>query len=424
MIKILSRVSNTHLLRCDECDALVNVPRLHSRQVACCPQCNAELRSGSRWSLKRCAIIAISILILMPFAFTFPLLSIDLLGVPVHASVWGGAWKIATNNDVYTGFMVLLCAIIMPLCFATLVLFLWIAKHFNHRPRNLLLMLGYIKPWVMLDVYLVSLGVAAFKVREYAALTIDIYFLAFVFTALLTTLLFIKINPLALWNEFYPQFAYPTANTHNKNNELCHCHACNYTFAAQQRTLDSQGRHYCPRCESLLDINDNTKLQRTWAALIAGIIMLIPANLLPISYIYLNGVASGDTLISGVISFIGMGSYFVAFVVFVASIFVPLSKIIAMIYLLISVHRRKAGNIERKMKLLHLVHFVGRWSMLDLFVLSLMMSLVTRGQIITFSVGPAAFYFGAAVFLTMIAAEQFDSRLLWKLYDKKPNSPT
>ena len=356
----------------------------------------------------------------MPFAFTFPLLSIDLLGVPVYASVWGGAWNIATNNDVYTAFMVLLCAIIMPLCFSSLVLFLWIAKHFHHRPRNLLLMLGYIKPWVMLDVYLVSLGVAAFKVREYATLTIDVYFLAFLCTALLTTLLFIKINPLALWNEFYPQLSYPTVAEKQKPENLKHCHCCNYTFSKEHGTKDNKNRLYCPRCESLLDINDNTKLQRTWAALIAGIIMLIPANLLPISYIYLNGVPSGDTLISGVISFIGMGSYFVAFVVFTASIFVPLSKIIAMIYLLISVQRQKTDNIHRKMKLLHLVHFVGRWSMLDLFVLSLMMSLVTRGQLINFSVGPAAFYFGVAVFMTMIAAEQFDSRLLWKLYDKQP----
>lgn len=70
------------------------------------------------------------------------------------------------------------------------------------------------------------------------------------------------------------------------------------------------------------------------------------------------------------------------------------------------------------MKLLHFIHFVGRWSMLDLFVLALMMSLVTRGQLIDFSVGPAAFYFGAAVFLSMISTSLFDSRLLWKIYDK------
>ena len=71
------------------------------------------------------------------------------------------------------------------------------------------------------------------------------------------------------------------------------------------------------------------------------------------------------------------------------------------------------------MRLLHVIHFVGRWSMLDLFVLALMMSLVTRGQIINSTVGPAAFYFGAAVFLTMISTSQFDSRLIWKIYDRK-----
>ncbi|MBE2893911.1 paraquat-inducible protein A [Spirabiliibacterium falconis] len=412
------RTENDHLLRCEECNLLVDIPRLHGKQSADCPRCGHLLRSGSRWSLNRCAIIALSILILMPFAFTFPLLSIDLLGVPIHASVWGGAWNIAVNGDIYTGFMVLLCAIIMPLCFATLVLFLWLAKRFAHRPRNLLLMLGYIKPWVMLDVYLVSLGVAAFKVREYADLHIDIYFTAFVFTALLTTLLFIKLNPLALWHEFYPHFHYPD-NKSAVRDTIRQCHCCEFAFEAHLGVKDTRGRLYCPRCESLLDINEKIKLQRTWAALIAGIIMLIPANLLPISFIYLNGVASGDTLISGVWSFLQSGSYFVAFVVFTASIFVPFSKVFALIYLLISAHQRNASHIHFKMKVLHFVHFVGRWSMLDLFVLSLMMSLVARGQIINFSVGPAAFYFGAAVFLTMIAAEQFDSRILWKIYDRQ-----
>ncbi|MBV7387094.1 paraquat-inducible protein A [Pasteurellaceae bacterium TAE3-ERU1] len=412
------RTENDHLLRCEECDLLVDIPRLHGKQSADCPRCGHLLRSGSRWSLNRCAIIALSILILMPFAFTFPLLSIDLLGVLIHASVWNGAWNIAVGGDVYTGFMVLLCAIIMPLCFASLVLFLWLAKRFDHRPRNLLLMLGYIKPWVMLDVYLVSLGVAAFKVREYADLHIDIYFTAFVFTALLTTLLFIKINPLALWNEFYPRFHYPRDES-AVTGTIRQCHCCEFAFEEHMGVKDTQGRTYCPRCESLLDINDKIKLQRTWAALIAGMIMLIPANMLPISFIYLNGVASGDTLISGVWSFLQQGSYFVAFVVFTASIFVPFSKVFALIYLLVSVHTQNARHIHFKMKLLHFVHFVGRWSMLDLFVLSLMMSLVARGQIINFSVGPAAFYFGAAVFLTMIAAEQFDSRILWKLYDRQ-----
>ena len=90
-----------------------------------------------------------------------------------------------------------------------------------------------------------------------------------------------------------------------------------------------------------------------------------------------------------------------------------------MLYLLARVHFKWRHSIKWQMRLLHIVHFVGRWSMLDLFVLALMMSLVTRGQIINFTVGPAAFYFGAAVFLTMISTSQFDSRLIWKIYDRK-----
>ena len=147
--------------------------------------------------------------------------------------------------------------------------------------------------------------------------------------------------------------------------------------------------------------------------------MLFPANLLPMSFVYTSGIPSGDTLMSGVITFINMGSYFVAFVVFVASIFVPVGKIFIMLYLLCCVHFSWKHSIKWQMRLLHIVHFVGRWSMLDLFVLALMMSLVTRGQIISFSVGPAAFYFGVAVILTVISTSQFDSRLLWNIYDKQ-----
>lgn len=190
-------------------------------------------------------------------------------------------------------------------------------------------------------------------------------------------------------------------------------------FLKEDQQYDHRHRAICPRCASLIETPDSIKLQRVWATLVAGIIMLFPANLLPISGVYLTGNLSQDTLMSGVMSFISMGSYFVAFVVFFASIFVPVSKILIMLYLLASVHFKWQHSIKWQMRLLHIVHFVGRWSMLDLFVLALMMSLVTRGQIINFTVGPAAFYFGAAVFLTMISTSQFDSRLIWKIYDRK-----
>ncbi|WP_373100373.1 MULTISPECIES: PqiA/YebS family transporter subunit [Pasteurellaceae] len=407
-----------HIASCANCDATVAVSALAPNQHAECPRCHNTLSSGSRWGLHRCAMIALSILILMPFALNYPLLSIDLLGTRIDASVWQGVWKMATQGYPYTAFMIFFCAVFMPIAFALLVILLRLAQLIGLKPRKVLLALGYIKPWVMFDVYLVALGVTMFKVREYATLQVDIYLIAFVFTALLTTLLFIKLNLNALWNDFYPQ---QRLLTRLPPQAPCLCTECQYTFRTP--LFDKKHRPHCPRCDSRLDTPPEIKLQRTWATLIAGIIMMFPANLLPISVIYLNGAASASTLMSGVISFVESGSYFVAFVVFTASIFIPVSKIFILLYLLICVHFNLKQPIRRQMRLLHIVHFVGRWSMLDLFVLALMMSLVTRGQIIDFSVGPAAFYFGAAVFLTMISASQFDSRLLWKIYDRQQSNP-
>lgn len=404
-----------HIARCGDCNALLAVSPLNKKQRAVCPRCHHTLKSGSRWGLHRCSIIAFSILILMPFALSYPLLSVDLLGVKIHASVWGGVWKMATEGYPYTAFLVFICAVFMPIAFALLVILLKLAQMLRIQPRNLLLALGYIKPWVMFDVYLVALGVTAFKVRDYATLEFNIYLIAFVLTSLLTTLLFIKINPIELWNDFYPQNKHLSEKS--AKNSPHFCSGCRYTF--EQPMIGFKNHPICPRCHSRLDVPPQIYLQRTWATLIAGIIMLFPANILPMSYVYMTAVPTADTLMSGVLTFIDMGSYFVAFVVFVASIFVPFSKIIIMLYLLFCVHFEWKHSIARQMRLLHIVHFVGRWSMLDLFVLALMMSLVTRGQIINFSVGPAAFYFGAAVFLTMISTSQFDSRLLWNIYDKQ-----
>ena len=402
-------------VRCIGCDATVSVCRPQAGEYAQCPRCHQKLQSGSRWSLKRCSLIALSILILMPFALGYPLLSLDLLGTKIDASVWQGIWKMAVSGYAYTAFMIFICAILMPVSFAILVIMLQLSKLLKIKPRNVLLFVGYIKPWVMFDVYLVALAVTMFKVREYATLEVDVYLIAFIFTALLTTLLFIKINLDDLWHDFYPEQKPVTES--DKPLELCT--ACDYTFLKKDQQYDRRHRAICPRCASLIETPDSVKLQRVWATLVAGIIMLFPANLLPISGVYLTGNLSQDTLMSGVMSFISMGSYFVAFVVFFASIFVPVSKILIMLYLLASVHFKWRHSIKWQMRLLHIVHFVGRWSMLDLFVLALMMSLVTRGQIINFTVGPAAFYFGAAVFLTMISTSQFDSRLIWKIYDRK-----
>lgn len=410
------KINRLTLEKCKECDELVKVPHQLHGHIALCPNCHDVLDKDNTWNLRRCAIIALAILILMPFAFTYPLMSIDLLGMPIHATVWGGAWKMATEGYPYTAFMVLFCSIIMPIAFVILVLTISVQRIIHQRPRYTLILLTKTQEWVMLDVYLVALGVAAFKIKDYASLSFSIQLSAFVIVTILTTLLFIKINPKTGWAYFYPEYR-PLPSDHIGHPMLCP--TCEYTF--DENIVDLKGRRRCPRCESNLSVPDNIKLQRVWAALIAGVIMMIPANTLPISATGLAGAVSADTLFSGVLTFISLGSYSVAAIVFIASIAVPFSKVAVLFYLLLAIHYKWKHPIHLQMKLLHYVHFVGRWSMLDLFVLALMMSLLERGQILSFSVGDAAFFFGAAVFLTMIASSQLDSRMLWRIHYEHNN---
>jgi len=139
---------------------------------------------------------------------------------------------------------------------------------------------------------------------------------------------------------------------------------------------------------------------------------LIPANLMPISVVYLNGSRREDTIFSGILG-LGEGNIPVAAIVFIASILVPFIKVLVMLTLLLSIHFRCEQGLRTRIRLLRFVTWVGRWSMLDLFVISLTMSLVNRDQLLAFTMGPAALFFGAAVILTIMSVEWLDSRLLW-----------
>ncbi|AKO45106.1 paraquat-inducible protein A [[Haemophilus] ducreyi] len=396
---------------CPECHSFVQVPKYLLSEIAVCPNCHYALNVAKNWSLYRCSMIALAILILLPFAFYFSLMTIDLLGIPIHSTVWDGTWKMAVEGYPYTAFMVLLCSIVFPLVFVGLILTLSLQKFLGYRPRYTLIFLFKIQEWVMLDVYLVALAVAAFKIHDYAQLSFSIHLSAFVIVTILTTLLFIKIDLKQIWEYFYPEY-HSLPIDHPTNPVFCP--VCEYSF--DEHIFDLKGKQRCPRCESNLAIPDSVKLQRVWSCLIAGVIMMIPANLLPISVTRFAGTVSADTLFSGVITFINLGSYIVAAIVFIASILVPFSKVVIILYLLLAIHYQWKHSIHWQMKLLHYVHFVGRWSMLDLFVLALMMSLLERGQILSFSVGDAAFFFGGAVFLTMIASANLDARMLWRIH--------
>lgn len=196
------------------------------------------------------------------------------------------------------------------------------------------------------------------------------------------------------------------------SRSLSLCHICQLA-SEQPAAVSENARLYCPRCGAGLHRRKPNSLERTWALLIASMVLYLPANLLPITKTSYIGGAQSDTIMSGVIYFAQTGSWHIALIIFVASVLVPLVKIIILVYLLVSVHRASADRLVDRTRLYRITHSIGRWSMVDVFVVAILVALVQLGPIAGIEAGPGAIYFGGVVVLTMFAAETFDPRLIW-----------
>ena len=401
---ISEALPRAHYQRCPQCDLLFSLPKMRSHQSAYCPRCQAKIRDGRDWSLTRLGAMAVTMLLLMPFAWGEPLLHIYLLGIRIDANVMQGIWQMTRQGDPITAAMVLFCVAGAPLILVTSIAYLWFGNILGMNLRPVLLMLEKLKEWVMLDIYLVGIGVASIKVQDYAFLQPGVGLYAFIALVILSILTLSHLNIEQLWERFYPQ-----RPAKRPDEQLRICLGCHFTGYP-----DPRGR--CPRCHIPLRVRRNQSIQKCWAALLASIVLLLPANLMPISVIYVNGGRQEDTIMSGILS-LANSNVAVAAVVFIASILVPFTKVIVMFTLLLSIQFKWEQGLRTRMQLLRLVTWIGRWSMLDLFVIALTMSLINRDQILAFTMGPAAFYFGSAVILTILAVEWLDSRLLWDAHE-------
>ena len=194
-----------------------------------------------------------------------------------------------------------------------------------------------------------------------------------------------------------------------RNAGLTSCHSCHLLC---ERGKHASGR-LCPRCGAGLHDRKPNSIARTWALVLAAIVFYIPANLLPITIVISLGKAQSDTIMSGVIYFVHSGMWPIALVIFVASVFVPLLKLLILIFLLISVQRKSSWRQKDRTVLYRITEIIGRWSMVDIFVVTILVALVHLGGLATIHAGPGAIFFGAVVVITIFAAMSFDPRLIW-----------
>lgn len=185
------------------------------------------------------------------------------------------------------------------------------------------------------------------------------------------------------------------------------------TCGLLSRPAQAASPGYCPRCGARLVWRRHHSIEYTWALIIAAAICYIPANVLPVLSTTTLGSTESDTIMGGVIFLYASGSWPLALIVLVASVMIPLGKLVALAYLLITVQRGSVENSHDRTRIYEVVEFVGRWSMLDVFVDAFVVALVQLDPLMSVAPGLGVVFFMAVVVLTMLAAQSFDPRLIW-----------
>ncbi|MGR3888452.1 paraquat-inducible protein A [Pseudomonas sp. 1152_12] len=184
------------------------------------------------------------------------------------------------------------------------------------------------------------------------------------------------------------------------------CHELNKQEADTEEQL-------CTRCGALVHTRRPNSLTRTWALLITAAILYIPANLLPIMTVNSLGQGDPSTIMAGVIQLVQHGMFPIAAVVFIASILVPTFKLVGIGLLLFSVQRHQPLSARQRIVMYRFIEFIGRWSMLDIFVIAILVAVVNFGRLASVEANLGAAAFASVVILTMLAAVTFDPRLIW-----------
>lgn len=199
----------------------------------------------------------------------------------------------------------------------------------------------------------------------------------------------------------YPQYRIGSA----AHEGLANCRSCHL--------LSHVSLGNCPRCNDSLYLRSPNSIQRTLALIIAAILLYIPANIFPIMTTVLFNDKTASTIVGGVILFVKSGSYFIAAVIFAASVMIPIAKMLILLWLCYATSKQsQLGKVELS-RLYRITEFIGKWSMIDIFVVAILVALVHITGIMVVEPGTAAQAFAGVVILTMIAAHQFDARLIW-----------
>lgn len=402
------------LRACAECDWVVLLPALRPGEKADCPRCGHTLVKRHFRPAQRSMALALSALLALGLAMAFPFVSFSVGGIGNRIELTQTATTLIGFHQPVVAGAVILTIMVLPAVYLLGVIWLQMGL-LSEAPlpasRTIARSLAQLTPWMMADVFIIGALVSLIKIAGMASVELGMSFWAFCAFAILLLMTSQSLDADWMWFSLAGE---PRAPEGTRTGEaaapqgLAGCRTCGLV-----NRLEAGGRGRCRRCGDRLRSRLPHSLQRTWALLAAAAVMYVPANVYPIMTTTSLGHRSPSTIVGGVVELVQMGSWPVATVIFVASVMVPVGKLVALAWLCLVVPRSSELNAVTRTRLYRLTEFIGRWSMIDVFVVAILVALIRAGSLMSIEPGPAALAFGTVVVTTMLAAMTFDPRLIW-----------
>jgi paraquat-inducible protein A len=413
-------ITAPRLCECHDCGQMQILPALPPAARAVCLRCDAVLRHTRRDPLLLPFALNISALVLFGLGASLTLMSVSTAGQQRVADLVTGPTELEHYGLWEVSVVVLLTTVAAPLARVLCMLFVLTGPRLERPPaelRTIYAWVEHLRPWSMIEIYLLGLFVAYVRLSGMAVVDLGPAIYALGALMVIMVLADYMLDKQAVWEAMEPRNRrlrrtldedprtadHPAPNVHRWR---IGCDTCGLVSRA------APGMR-CSRCGFRLHVRKPGSIERTWAFAVAALILYIPANVYPVLTVVQLGKDQPSTILGGVQELLELGMWPLAALVFFASVAVPVLKLVGLAILLISTHRGSALALRDRTILYRVVDAIGRWSMIDIFMESILVALVQFGQLASVYPGPGAIAFAAVVILTMLAARSFDPRLMW-----------
>jgi len=417
-------LSAEHLIGCHDCGCLYHREPLNSCERARCTRCRHELyRWHAGGPLRRAdSLVALTLgaVLVYLLAQSFPIVTLEMGGMTSGATLLQAVGVLWNEGMQVIAAMVLACAVVFPGLELASLLYVAVGLRRGRRVPGFNLVLRVVqgaRHWAMTEVLMIGILITVIKMTSMARVVPHPGLFAFGVLTILCALV-MRYEPKALWELADRLASRPNqgADAHavaHAPDQLVSCGACGLVNGHPWQRAKNGAAH-CRRCGAALHRRIPNSVGWTWVMLAAATLLYVPAMVLPVMYTRtIGGGAEGDTIMSGVVLFWNTGSPGLAVIIFIASVVVPVSKLVALAWLNATAQLRSRAAPLARTRAYRAVEFVGRWSMLDVFVVTLTVALVRFDALATITAGPGAIAFGCVVIVTMVASHQFDPRLIW-----------